>query len=299
MMEFRNISEFTPPDSGIAITLGRFDGVHVAHRALLERTVSFAHRNRLAPVCFSFCQGSCGHPEPYDCLTTDEEKIHLIENTGIEMLLHSPFEPPLIDTEPDVFVESFLIHRWKARFITVGYDFRFGKNRAGDSDFLKRLATHCGATVEILDPVKIDGEIVKATTIRMLLREGKISRANAFLGRPYSLTQRQVPGRHLGARIGFPTINFEWPDAKVMVPYGVYAVRIGTAASDVLADGVAGFGLRPTVEKDRPTPILEVHMPDSNPLPELLAPSEAPDKSSPSSSTSTSGRKRNSTPSRD
>jgi riboflavin kinase / FMN adenylyltransferase len=277
MREIREIDSFVPPGNGIAIALGRFDGVHVGHRAVLDHAVVYSSQHGLMPVCFSFREETYSRSEPHECLTTDDEKIRLIAKLGIETILHPSLTPPLTDTEPDVFVNSYIIGRWNAKYITAGYDFHFGKNRAGDSAMLRNLAGD-RALVEILDPVQVDGEIVKSTKIRYLLREGNIPDANRLLGYPYSITQNQVEGQHLGTAIGFPTLNFEWPDQKVAPPYGVYAVKVTFKPSEAggqkycISDaiGAAGFGLRPTVQKDRPTPILEVHLLDPENLSEAL-----------------------------
>lgn len=271
MQEFREIHTFSPPDKGTTIALGRFDGVHIGHRILLETTVMLALSMDAMPCCFSFQEETYRHDNPHDCLTTSEEKAALIEKLGIETLLHPPFEKPFIDTTADVFVNSYLLDRWKARHITVGFDFRFGKDRKGNSTLLWELASRRGVQVDMVEPVKMDGEVVKSTAIRTYLRAGDIPRANRLLGRPYSITQRQVPGQRLGTGIGFPTLNFNWPECKVMPPYGVYAVRVGDGSSEEKADGVAGFGLRPTVEKDRQTPILEVHLLEPEKLKEALS----------------------------
>ena len=285
MHEIRDIASFIAPNKGISIALGRFDGVHVGHRAIIDRAVAHARDNDLTPVCFSFREETYHRMESHDCLTTDDEKIHLIEKLGIEMLLHPALELPLTNTEPDAFVNSLLLDRWNSKFIVAGYDFHFGHNRSGDSLLLKKLAGD-RAMVDILEPVKVDGEIVKATAIRFLLRDGKIEHANKLLGYPYSVIQRQVPGQHLGTRIGFPTLNFNWPDQKVMPPYGVYAVRVSLLpsketdgnSSKALADGAAGFGLRPTVQKDRIEPILEVNILNPDRLSEAFKIPEVSDR---------------------
>jgi riboflavin kinase / FMN adenylyltransferase len=274
---YRDIDLFAPPINGTAIALGRFDGVHRGHRVVLEHAVAHARSNGLMPVCFSFREETYARSEPHGCLTTDREKTSLIAELGIQTLLHPSFAPPLTDTEPDVFVNHYLIEMWNAKYITAGYDFHFGKNRAGDSALLKRFAGD-RAMVDIIDPVRVDGEIVKSTKIRNLLREGNIVEANRLLGYIYSIRQRQVEGQHLGTKIGFPTLNFEWPDQKIMPPYGVYAVKVTFKPSDDQEDiscvagavGAAGFGLRPTVQNNRPTPILEVNLIDPDNLAKAL-----------------------------
>jgi riboflavin kinase/FMN adenylyltransferase len=268
------------PGKKTAIALGRFDGVHVGHRALLERAVAYARENDLMSVCFSFREETYPGAPARGVLTTEKEKLDLIREIGIDTLLHPPFAPPVIDIPHDRFLHTYLINQWKARMIAVGYDFHFGKNRIGDVSFLKSEAEKRGVEVDILRPVTSEGEVVKATIIRGLLRDGHLEKANRLLGRPYSVIVAQVPGRRLGSKIGFPTLNFNWPEGKVPVKYGVYAVRVGSFAfrddpsSSVkpIVDGVANFGVRPTVDEGaRSAPLLEVHLLDPMKMIDILA----------------------------
>jgi riboflavin kinase/FMN adenylyltransferase len=267
MQEIRDIFSYTPPDRGISIALGRFDGVHVGHQVLIKNAVAEGLKARLETVCFSFREETYIGHGPNECLTTDLEKLALMEDLGIQTVLHPAFAPPLADTPADVFVCSFLIDSWKARCMTVGYDFHFGKSRSGDSQFLKSLAENRGVEVRIISPVTVDGEIVKATAIRGYIREGNIERAGLLLGRPYSIGAPQVSGQHLGTEIGYPTINLDWPMSKVMAPFGVYAVRLRSDEQSAAVDAVASFGVRPTVEEGRKEPILEVHVLDPEEVP--------------------------------
>lgn len=277
MKELPEAENWVNSEIPLAMGLGRFDGVHVGHRVLLEKVVEYARSNNLVPACFSFRNDTHPARESHQCLTTNAEKVRILEGLGIELLLHPAFEQPFMDTTPEDFVNLMLIDQWKAVYIVAGYDFHFGKDRKGDAQLLKKLAELKGVKVEILPPVKVNEKIVKAADIRSFLKAGDIPRANELLGRPYSITARQVPGQHLGTRIGFPTINFEWPIEKVMPPFGVYAVNIRWGESSI-ADGVAGFGFRPTVEKGRTTPILEVHILDENAASEIVKIPETSEK---------------------
>jgi riboflavin kinase/FMN adenylyltransferase len=278
MHEYLEIDDFHPGKTSLAIALGRFDGVHVGHRKLIARMIEAAKSRNLVPACFSFREDTYAQADHHALLTTNDEKRELLAQAGIEILIHPAFDRPFIDRSAPDFVSVFLAKRWKAKYAIAGYDFHFGKGRAGDSQMLSDLGAQVGIEVEILDPVTVDGEIVKSTAIRSLLRKGDIPRANLMLGRPYSITHRQVPGQHLGTQIGFPTLNFEWPESKVMIPYGVHAVRATYGASGTRADGVAGFGFRPTVQKDRPTPILEVFLLEPEKLADTLSIPEVSDR---------------------
>ena len=285
MEVFRDIYKFIPQKK-TAIALGRFDGVHVGHRALLELVVAAGSERDLIPVCFSFREDTYPGAKERGVLTTEKEKLDLLREIGIEAVLLPAFAPPVISIEHDRFLHTYLINTWKAKTIVVGYDFRFGKDRVGDTEFMKSEAESRGVVVEILRPVTEGGEVVKATIIRALLRDGQIIKANRLLGRPYSILSRQIPGRRVGSKIGFPTLNFNWPEGKVPMRYGVYAVRASSYAfrddpSDdtrPVFDGVANFGTRPTVnEGDRKAPLLEVHLLDPGKMIDMIADPPSPD----------------------
>jgi riboflavin kinase/FMN adenylyltransferase len=279
---FRNIYDWEAPEEGCAIALGRFDGVHIAHRALLQRAVGHAGFHDLVPVCFGFQEGTYPGAKERGQLTTSEEKSLILEGIGIQVLLHPEFAKPLIDMTAGEFLEELLIDRWHAKLIVAGYDFHFGKDRGGDTEFLEKEGTRLGAEVDIFPPFAIDGIPVKATNIRSLIGEGAIREANALLGRPYSIHARSRGGRQFGRSIGFPTVNFTFPPEKVKPEMGVYAVRMHTdehGASSTTLDrltlgGVANYGLRPTVEPDSTEVLLEVHI--LGPHTDALTPGDIP-----------------------
>jgi len=266
MKIFRKIEEFTPPEKGIALALGRFDGVHAGHTALIARTVELAHRHDLSPSCFSFFNSETPDPANPGWLTTSDEKAALISEIGIEYLIYPDFAPPLIDLSPLEFLETLVIDRWKAGLIVAGYDYRFGKNRAGDTDLLKTVSERHGVIPVIFEPVLIDGVPVKSSAIREMISQGEVGNATRLLGKPFSVTGKIVEGRKLGIKMGFPTLNFRWPVSKVAPKFGVYAVRIGSEffeGQKSSCDAVANFGVSPTIDPGNKTMGLEVHVLDS------------------------------------
>jgi riboflavin kinase / FMN adenylyltransferase len=273
MQEIHDILNYRGPANGLSVALGRFDGVHAGHRMLISDAVNVARERDFFPACFSFREESYLSLIRNNCLTTDSEKVRFLESLGIEILLHPAFEPPLIECTSESFVVDLLINQWNARHIVVGYDFHFGKGRTGDSSMLRNLASSHGVSVQIVEPVKIDSEIVKSTAIRSYIRAGNLPHANLLLGQPYSIISCQVAGQRLGTKLGFPTLNFNWPEKKVMPPFGVFAVRAKSEIfeDDLISDGVASFGLTPTVVTDRPEPVLEVHLINPDDLSRTLA----------------------------
>jgi riboflavin kinase / FMN adenylyltransferase len=248
-----------------AIALGRFDGVHLGHRAILDYTVAQAKEKGLMPVCFSFDEISFPGAKENGILTTSYEKAGLLWEIGFDALLLLKFKPPLINMSAGDFVKELLVEKWKAKLAVAGYDFHFGKDRGGNSEFLKAEGTRCGFDVKIFEPITSDGVPVKATNIRNLIKEGKIVEANALLGRPYAIHAKQIAGKEFGRAIGFPTLNFKWPKYKVSPVLGVYAVIIDSEMLKMQQRGVANFGVGPTVSKGKSEPVLEVHVLDPDP----------------------------------
>ncbi|HEX9745557.1 MAG TPA: bifunctional riboflavin kinase/FMN adenylyltransferase [bacterium] len=268
MEVYRNFEEWKAPESGCAMVLGRFDGVHLGHRELLERTVAIAKDRGILAACFSFSEITYPGAKHRGILITDAEKENILEDIGIDVLLNPDFKPPIIDTSHGDFVNGFMIGRWHTKVILAGFDFRFGYKRLGDSDFLKEEAGKSGVDVVIIEPVRRGEILIKGSRIRAMICDGEIEHANLFLGRPYSVTTHGESGRGLGNKIGFPTINLPWPDKKVEPRFGVYAVQVGvkkitgdkTEIIPGTISGVANFGIRPTVDEHRTDPILEVHL---------------------------------------
>lgn len=273
MQIFYNIDEWTAPKTGTAVVLGRFDGVHVGHKLLLEKTVEIARERGLTSVCFSFSEITYPRATERGILTTDEEKFELIEKNGIDVIINPNFEPPLIETPHDDFFHKIIIDRWSAKAIVVGFDFKFGFNRLGDIDYINRESENLGIDVTVFEPVEISHHLVKGKLIRAMIGDGEIERASVFLGRPYFVRTSVESGRGIGNQIGFPTINLPWPQGKVQPMFGVYAVACSFSKKEDgkkisyhgKVGGVANFGVRPTVDEDRTIPILEVHLFDPGP----------------------------------
>ena len=277
MEEYRNINDWVPGDDfpGSAFVLGRFDGVHLGHKSLIDRAIRAELTMGLKSVCFSFQE--CTYPGASErgILTYADEKSALLREIGIDILLQPEFKPPLIGMSAQSFLEGLLVNRWQAKKIIVGYDFHFGRGREGDTDFLEREGAKLGLDIEVMSPFMIGDEIVKATRIRELIHDGEVAHAAKMLGRPYFVNVTAQKGRGLGAELGFPTINFPWPELKVKPKVGIYAVRIESDAfgeGKLLSrklNGAANLGFQPTIDPDhvenRPL-VLEVHVLDNFPF---------------------------------
>ncbi len=208
--------------SPTALTIGVFDGVHLGHRAIIDRLVSVAHEEGLTPVVVTF--------DPYPdeliaaaqdiVLTTVTEKATFLGQSGIERLVVVPFTETMRDMTAEEFADGLRL--LQPRHIIIGEDFRFGAGRTGDVVLLRRVLGD-DIPVDTMTLVEMDGVVVKSAAIREHLRQGNVYGAARLLGRWYSVTGRVVAGKGKGRRLDAPTANVEVPDRKLIPNTGVYA----------------------------------------------------------------------------
>ncbi|HYE90504.1 MAG TPA: bifunctional riboflavin kinase/FAD synthetase [Terriglobales bacterium] len=239
----RTLESFPPDARPSVVALGVFDGVHRGHRGILDTAVRRARANGGTPVACTF------DPHPMEILqperaplpiTTLDERLELIAETGIALTVLIPFTAVLASMEPEAFVTDVLGARLGAREVVVGFNHRFGRAARGDAALLRDVGGRIGLHAEIVPPMDIGGTPVSSSAIRAALQRGDLAAANAMLGRPYFLAGEVVTGNRRGRTIGFPTANVR-SERPVLVPPGVYACRLaidGTAHPAVLNAGV-------------------------------------------------------------
>lgn len=236
-----------------AIALGFFDGVHLGHGALLERTAAVAKEYGLTASALTF------HPHPDALvhgtapllLNTPEERLFLMRRYyGIEVLLTHPFDGLTMRQPWQDFVEKILLERYRAAYLICGYDFRFGAGGRGTASTLSEFCRERGIGFSCMEEVRIGGETVSSTRIRSLLEEGRMEEAVACLGHPHLMSGTVVDGRKLGRTLGIPTANFV-PDGVILPKFGVYAAKAYFDEEEHLA--VVNIGTRPTVDGHRVT----------------------------------------------
>jgi len=242
------------------VSLGNFDGVHLGHRELFRRLVVMAKEKGCRSVVYTFT------PHPLKVLlpersprllNTPDEKRRLIEASHIDTLIEAPFTTELAEMSPERFVDEILVAALQARGLVIGYDYAFGKNRAGNADFLQRYCADKGIEVVVLQPVGSDGLPYSSTRVRQMLREGKVAEAVNLLGRHYNLEGKVVPGKQRGRKLGFPTANLQ-TEKEQLPAAGVYAVKVRYNLQEY--NGVVNLGSCPTFANNRPT--IEVHLLD-------------------------------------
>ena len=249
MQIIRDTKDFVSPGE-TAVSIGKFDGVHLGHRRLLEELIDQKEKGLLATV-FTFDP----YPEVFfgygskQMLTTLEEKEQIFEKMGIDILVEFPFNAVSAATPSREFVTRFLCSHLRARFIAAGPDLSFGDHGSGNFSLLEELAPEYGFTAKKIEKVIMDENIISSTLIRRLISTGEVTTAARYLGEPYMVRGRIVHGKALGRRIGIPTLNQVPPEDKLLPPFGVYY-------SDVLIGekkycGMTNVGIKPTVSEEK------------------------------------------------
>jgi len=245
------------------LTIGTFDGVHLGHRKIIARLHDLAKSMNGESVIFTFDPHPRKVVAPGETnlrlLTTLEEKIVLFEQSGIDHLIIYPFTPEFSKLTYEEFVEKVLVGQIHTKFLVVGYDHKFGKNRQGDFEFLKKCANRFDFKIEKLDVLLMNEASVSSTKIREAIQRGDFETANAFLGYPFALHGTVVEGQKLGRKIQFPTANIQASDPDKIIPgYGVYAVQV--TVLDQTFGGMLNIGSRPTVNNNADNRSIEVHI---------------------------------------
>lgn len=228
-----------------AITVGKFDGVHMGHRKLLEAVCAEKEQGHLACVLSFLPKLEDGR----NIIYTKEEQRILCEEIGADILAEYTLDATMRELSPERFIKEILCEKLNAKVVVTGEDFRFGKDRTGDVALLQKLAVKYGFKTICVPKVETEGNRISSTRIRELLSVGKIEEANGILGQPYFVYGEVKSGKQLGRTIGFPTINVLPPAEKLLPAYGVYVTR--TKVGDAWHSGITNVGSRPTVDDHR------------------------------------------------
>jgi riboflavin kinase/FMN adenylyltransferase len=240
-------------------TTGTFDGVHLGHRKILSQLVSKASEVGGESVLLTFSP----HPRlvlqpdvELELLSSEKEKIALLEETGLDHLIIHPFTKEFSRTQSLDFVREHLVNTIGVKHLVIGYDHHFGRNREGSFEHLKEFGPIYGFEVEEITALDIDQVNVSSTKIRNALGEGNVELANNYLGSNYSISGNVVKGDQIGRTIGFPTANIECDFSHKLLPAdGVYAGWLHVYNECYAA--MANLGARPTIKSDQRK--LEVH----------------------------------------
>ena len=245
------------------VTIGTFDGVHLGHQKVILRLQEFAKKHDGETVIFTFHTHPRVITSPNEnnlrLLTTLDEKIKLFEKYGIDHLIIYTFDKSFSELSYSEFVEKLLVEKIGTHCLVVGYDHKFGKNREGGFDYLKKCAEKFKFEIERLDALLVEEDSVSSTKIRNALQNGEIEKANHYLGYQFTLHGTVVEGKQLGRKLGFPTANIETSDKNKIIPgYGVYAVKVELNGADY--NGMLNIGTRPTFNNNADNRSIEVNI---------------------------------------
>jgi riboflavin kinase/FMN adenylyltransferase len=249
-----------PGGGPMGLTIGNFDGVHLGHRAMLDRLVAKSRALKLACSVLTFEP----HPREFFApsaaparLTRLREKLELIAQTGVDRVHVLRFGARLAALAPERFVEEVLLNGLGVRWLLVGRDFRYGAKRAGDFAALQSAAARRGFGLEAMSDVMLGGQRVSSSGVRTALAAGRLVDAARLLGRSYTMSGRVAHGEKLGTALGFPTANIVLRRRPPLA--GIFVVEAELEETHAVLRGVASVGRRPTVKVDA-APLLEVHL---------------------------------------
>lgn len=215
--------------TGNLIAIGKWDGVHLAHQAILRALVAEARRVGGQAVAVGF------HPLPMQVLRPEaappmlqslEERAELMAALGVDVHLALPFDRALADMTPEAFVHQVLVGQLRAQQVMVGFNNTFGRGGKGTAETMRQLCTPLGIPVHIFQPVRADGENVSSTEVRFAVAKGRMQAAARLLGRPYAVRGLVVQGDRRGRELGYPTANIRLEEGRLLPPHGVYTARV-------------------------------------------------------------------------
>ena len=255
-------SIFNIPSVNLAI--GNFDGIHIGHQKIIQKLVNESKKMNIKSAILDF------NPHPRQFFTknyddfnvvNEKTKIELLERLNVDYYISLKFDSVLASLSANEFIENFLSKKLKINNLTVGYDFKFGKDRQGDVNLLKQLSLKYNYNILIVNPVldPLTSEIYSSSLVRTNIREGNFEKVSSLLGRNWIMQGAVVRGDKRASKINFPTANII-PSNIIKPKKGVYVVRVQYINKSI--NGIANFGIRPTIDGKKL--LLEVNLFDFN-----------------------------------
>ncbi|RKY61089.1 MAG: hypothetical protein DRP96_04195 [Candidatus Neomarinimicrobiota bacterium] len=263
MNVFYNIENLENDFEGAVVTLGVYDGLHRAHMEIINRVIDSARKMNAKSLMITFDS----HPrnvlnntsKRVKSLTCPQEKIEILESTGLDGVLVLKVTGNLLNISAEDFVKTYLVNHLHVRKVIVGYDYHFGKDRGGRADQLVRYGDKYGFDVEIVNQIYFHQHAIRSSVIRTMLSEGDVVKAAELLGRYYRVEGRVVHGSGRGKTLGFPTANIEPDNREKMLPVdGIYLTEC--FYRNTRSFGICNIGIRKTFnESER---VIEVYLID-------------------------------------
>lgn len=259
MKIFQTTSQFKSHKKTI-VTLGTFDGVHLGHQKVLQKVIQSARELDCESLVLTFYP----HPQfilnpnsDIKLLNTIEEKSQLLKNLGLQNLVIQAFNQQFSEMEAEDFVKNILVDRFNVQKIIVGYDHRFGKNRAANFDDLVGFGKKYGFDVAQISAEQSNEISISSTKIRNAISNNDLDISRNYLGYDYFFSAKVIKGNQIGRTLGFPTANLKIDEAHKLLPKsGVFAVEIEFGS--IVFNGIMNIGNRPTIEGKNQT--VEVHI---------------------------------------
>lgn len=244
MKYIAGITDFKIKNS--AVSLGKFDGIHLGHQLLLNKVLELKkHGYQAVMFTFFYNPRNLFSDKEIELIYTEEEKKYLLEQKGFDVLVSYPFTKETASMEPEDFIKEVLVEKLDAKVIVVGADFCFGHKRRGNVDLLREKSKEYGYELIVFDKMKIEDQVISSSYIRSKIAEGDMEQVTKLLGRPFSIIGEVMHGRKIGRTLGFPTTNLIPPSSKLLPPNGVYASM--TNINGVNYPGLTNIGNNPTV----------------------------------------------------
>jgi riboflavin kinase/FMN adenylyltransferase len=236
------------PDSarGGAVAIGNFDGVHLGHRRIVERLLERAREVDGPAIIFTFDPHPVRLLRPHESpppLTWTERKAQLLKELGVDWIVAYPTDRKLLELTAQEFFDRIVVDALRAKAMVEGPNFYFGHNREGNVELLRKLTAAAGMTLDVVEPLVLEGELVSSSLIRKRIAEGDVARAARMLTHPYRIRGMVTHGAGRGGQLGFPTANLEAIDT-LLPAGGVYAGRAWIA--DVGFPAAISIGPNPT-----------------------------------------------------
>ena len=257
---YHSIDDF-PSDTKTIVTIGTFDGVHIGHTTIINRINEIAKKERLESVVLTF------NPHPRHVIYPDDQDLRLINTidekteslskTGLQNLVVHEFTKKFSRTKSVNFIRDILVNKLNMKYMVVGFDHHFGKNREGTYDNLIELSELYAFKIEKIEPQNLGEVTISSTKIRNAIKQGDIRKANSYLSSNFSIKGKVVEGNKIGTSIGFPTANIRIDSPwKILPKDGVYAVKVFIENHSYF--GMLNLGNRPSISDD--SFVIEVHL---------------------------------------
>ncbi len=231
------------------VALGCFDGVHIGHKKVIDEARRVADSLGCACAVWTFDEPPKNYflSKAVPLITDKKQKHRLISELCVDKFISVPFTKETAKISAEDFFFEILKKRLRAVHIVCGFNYSFGEGGRGNVELLEKLCKETDTGLTVLSPVTVSGITVSSSAIRDALLAGNAELACKLLGRPYSLRTMVIGGQHLATRLGFPTLNQEFPSRGLVPKYGVYATRIHIANRKKAYYGITNVGIRPTV----------------------------------------------------